>query len=129
LQAVILDPTAGSDGRSHQSLESVLVGLAVREGNRLHVGGIKAHFHSGDEAPYTSSEIAKYARAEASRYGFLAGYVSAGAPLNADCKRIAQYKPRFDAVWERWNRFAAAEAPLHGALIADAASSVPGYWG
>src|SRR5205085_7297058 len=103
--------------------------LAMQEGNRVNVGGMNTHFQSSDEAPYGSHEIARFARNERAARGFLSPLAAGGLPLRGDCERIAQLEPRFDALWERWKRFAASEQPLHELLMADASSSVPGYWG
>jgi hypothetical protein len=129
LQAVLLDAAAGSDRRGGQSLETALVHLAMREGNRANVGGMNSHFQSSEEGPYGSHEIARFARIEAAAGGYVSALAPGGLPLRGDCERIARLAPRFDALWERWQRFAQTEQPLHALLMQDAASSVPGYWG
>jgi hypothetical protein len=129
LQAVLLDPAAGSDRRGGQSLETNLVRLVMGEGGRANLGGMNRHFQSSDEAPYGSHEIARFARFEGAAGGYVSALAPAGLPLRGDCGRIARLEPQFNALWERWQRFAQAEQPLHALLMQDAASSVPGYWG
>jgi hypothetical protein len=129
LQALLLNPEAGSHRRSVESLEAALLRLLRGGGGRANLGGMNSHFHSSPEAPYGSHEIANFARTEGAAAGYVVFSRSSALTVRGDCDRIARLAPQFDALWERWQRFAQAEQPLHALLMQDAASSVPGYWG